>query len=83
MVAALTLPPDGAAYLCLYALREDGYGPDGQSSFTQVVIPYLFDWLTTVRIPRGYGDSCHKTVIVEWTGKSHCFHEVNSQYKTY
>lgn len=80
VVADLTLPPDGEAYLMFYALCDDDYGVEGQSGFVRNVVPYLCDWLAAARIPRGYADSNHKQIIVEWSANNHCYHEVNLPY---
>lgn len=80
VVAALTWCPDARSYLCLYPVREDLYIDQGKSSFAEVVLPRFRTWLEAWQKMSDSANSKHKTLIAEWNGSEHRFHEVQSLY---
>jgi hypothetical protein len=75
VVAALTFCPDGHSYMTLYQVSKSSYGDTGKTSFAEVVLPKLRDWLKAKQKQMETAGSSHKQIIIEWKNKQHHLHE--------
>ena len=55
----------------------------GAASFAEVVLPKFREWLDTRILQSVIAGSTHKTIIAEWNGSHHLFHELAALYASH
>ena len=72
--------PIPSAHICLYPVRKDSYEEIGKPAFSEIVLPKFREWLEQKRQTPHMSNSRYRTIISEWTGSEHRFHELTALY---
>ena len=80
VVISMSFSPGGESSASLYPIQSTLYGQREKIFFAEIVLPKLVLWLETKEQELGTADSTNKSIIVEWTGEGHRFHEIFCLY---